>query len=83
MEAELSDGDVTGAVCLTSSNDNLVPFDDETLSGLQSKHPSSPPDVEFLEPPDDSSEVLCAIVTRAIRSFTGGLDRLRPSISRS
>ena len=63
----------------------LAPFDDETLSTLQSKHPPSPPDLQFPEPPDDSSEVLsvsCAIVVRAIRSFragsAGGLDRLRP-----
>ena len=85
VEAKLSDGDVTGAVRLASSNDTLAPFDDETLSGLQSKHPSSSPDIEFPEPPNDSSKVLsvsCAVVTRAIRSFkagsAGGLDRLRP-----
>ena len=48
MEAKLSDGDVTGAVRLASSNDTLAPFDDETLSGLQSKHPSYPSDLEFL-----------------------------------
>ena len=85
VEAKLSDGDVTGAVCLASSNDTLAPFDDETLSGLQSKHPSSPPYLEFPELPDDSSEVLsvlCAIVTHAICSFkagsAGGLDQLRP-----
>ena len=84
MEAKLSDGDGTGTVRLASFNDTLAPFDDETLSGLQSKHPSSPPDLEFPEPPDDSSEVLsvsCAVVTRAIRSFkagsAGGLDQLR------
>jgi len=72
-------------VRLASSNDTLAPFDDETLSGLQSKHPPSPPDLEFPEQPDDSSEVLsvsCAVVARAIRSFkagsAGGLDRLRP-----
>ena len=70
VEAKLSDGDVSGAVHLASSNDTLASFDDETLSGLQSKHPSSPPDLEFPEPPDDSSEVLsvlCAVVTRAIQ----------------
>ena len=33
MEAKLSDGDVTGAVHLASSNDTLASFDDETLSG--------------------------------------------------
>ena len=48
VEAKLSDGDVTGAVRLASSNDTLAPFDDETLSGLQSKHPPTPPDLEFL-----------------------------------
>ena len=45
VEAKLSDGDVIGTVHLASSNDTLAPFDDETLSGLQSKHPSSPPDL--------------------------------------
>ena len=39
VEAKLADGDVTGAVCLASSNDTLAPFDGETLSGLWSKHP--------------------------------------------
>ena len=55
VEAKLSDGDFTVAVRLASCNDSLVPFDDETLSGLQSKHPSFPCDIEFPEPPDDSS----------------------------
>ena len=69
---------------LSSSNDTLVPFDDETLSGLQSKHPPSPPDLEFPEQPNDSSEVSsvsCAVVAHAISSFNvgsaGGLDCLR------
>jgi len=69
-------------VRLASSNDTLAPFDDETL---QFKHPLSPPDLQFPEPPDDSSEVLsvsCAVVVHAICSFragsAGGLDRLRP-----
>jgi len=39
VEAKLADGDVTGAVRLTSSNDTLAPFDGETLSGLWYKHP--------------------------------------------
>ena len=42
MEAKLTDGDVTGAVHFASSNDTRAPFDDETLSGLQSKHPPLP-----------------------------------------
>ena len=57
----------------------------ETLSGLQSKLPPSPPDLEFPEQPDNSSKILsvsCAVVDRAIRGFragsAGGLDRLRP-----
>ena len=54
VEAKLADGDVTGAVRLASSNDTLAPFDGETLSGLRSKHPPSPPDLEFPEQPDDS-----------------------------
>ena len=85
MEAKFADGDVTGAVRLASSNDTLAPFDGETLSGLRSKHPPSPPDWEFPEQPDDSSEILsvsCAVVDRAICGFragsAGGLDRLRP-----
>jgi len=84
VEAKLADGDVSGAVHLASSNDALAPFDDETLSGLQSKNPPSPPDLEFPQQPDDSSEVLpvsCTVVARTIRSFkagsAGGLDRLR------
>ena len=85
VEAKLSDGDVTGAVRLASSNDTLAPFDDETLTGLQSKHPSAPSDLELPDPPEDTSEVLsvsCEVVARAIHSFkagsAGGLDRLRP-----
>ena len=68
-----------------SSNDTLASFDGETLFGLRSKHPPSPPDLEFPEQPDDSSEILsvsCAVVDRAIHGFragsAGGLDRLRP-----
>jgi len=85
VEAKLADGDVTGAVHLASSNGTLAPFDDETLSALQPKHPPSLPDLEFPEPPDDSSEVLsvsCAVVACAIHSFragyAGGIDRLCP-----
>jgi len=84
VEAKLADGDVSGAVRLATSNDALAPFD-ETLSGLQSKHPPTPPDLDFPEQPDDSSEVLsvsCAVVARAICSFkagsAGGLDHLHP-----
>jgi len=55
VEAKLANGDVTGEVRLASSNDTSAPFDDETSSTLQSKHPLSPPDLHFPEPPDDSS----------------------------
>jgi len=85
VEAKLADGDVTGAVRLASSNDTLAPFDGKTLSGLWSKHPPSPPDLEFSEQLDDFSEILsvsCAVVDCTIRGFragsAGGLDRLHP-----
>ena len=54
MGAKLLDGNITGAMCLASFNDTLAPFDDETLSGLESKHPSVPSDLEL---PEDTSEV--------------------------
>jgi len=76
VEAKLSDGDVTGAVHLASSNDSYAPFNDETLSGLQSKHPSSSPNVEFPDPPEDSSEVLsvlCVVTYSFKAGFAGGL----------
>jgi len=75
VETKLSDGDVSGAVRLASSNDTLAPFDNETFS-------LSIPDVEFPEQPDDSSEVLsvsCSVVSRAIRSYkAGSAGGLRP-----
>jgi len=90
VEAKLSDGNVTGAMHLASFNDTLVPFDDETLTGLQSKHPSAPSDLELPDPPEDTSEVLsvsCDVVAHAIGSFkagsAGGLGHLHPSISRN
>ena len=67
-----------------SSNDTLPPFDDET-SAPQSRLPFSPPDLEFPEPPDDSSKALSvsyAVVSYPICSswagFSGGLDYLCP-----
>ena len=47
----------------------------ETLRAFQSKHPSFPIDLEFPEPPDNSSEVLsvsCAVVVHAIHGFKAG-----------
>ena len=72
--SQLVDVDVMGVMHIASSNDK-TPFDDETLPAFQSKHPSFPIDIEFPEPPDNSSEVLsmsCAMVARAIHGYKAG-----------
>ena len=52
VETKLADGDVTGEMHLASSSETLAPLDNMALSALQSKHPSSPSDLEFTEPSD-------------------------------
>ena len=74
---KLANGDVKGAIRVLSSNDSLLPSDPNTLSILESKHPSRHPDSKLPDPPsaEDAAEALQLTeeqVRKAILSFPGG-----------
>lgn len=86
VEAKLSDGDVSGALRLISSDDIIAPNNEETLNALRQKHPPHPEPSNF---PDSSTEIEQITPTEeevhmSIISFrkgtAGGLDSLRPQI---
>lgn len=86
VEAKLSDGDVSGALRLLSSDDIIAPNNEETLNTLKQKHPQHPEPSNF---PDSSIEIEQITpteeeVNKSIVSFrkgtAGGLDNLRPQI---
>ena len=85
IEIKLSDGDVTGAIQILSSDFSLAPSNIETMEALQRKHPPAPSNVHL--PPPPSTSVAHMIVTseeilKAIRSFgpgsAAGPDQLKP-----
>lgn len=71
VEAKLSDGNISGAMSLLSSDDSLAPKDEETLYQLKCKHPSAPLDYDYTPssvpstPPSTTPEE----VSKAIASF--------------
>lgn len=86
VEAKLSDGDISGAVRLISSDDCIAPNNEETLNSLKQKHPEHPEPSNF---PNSTIEIDQITPTeeevrRSIISFkngsAGGLDGLRPQI---
>ena len=85
-EAKLSDGDVRGAIRLTTSNDTIAPRTAETLLTLKSKHPPHPQPTNYptLDLIPLINEVTIEETRKAISSFppgsAGGLDSLRPQI---
>ena len=86
VSAKIEEGDFRGAIRLASSDDTLADASDETYNALCAKHPASHPDSQIPPGPSvsvsDESEVTCAEVFHAIRSFpcgsAGGPDKLRP-----
>ena len=74
---KLANDDTKGAIRILSSEDTILPFDDDTLSRLKSKHPPLHPETDFPSPPDEN-EISTALqlsesqVLKAIQSFPGG-----------
>jgi len=74
---KLSNSDIKGAIRILSSDDSILPFTDDTMSQLRSKHPPSHPDSCFPSPPN-TENVASALqltesqVSNAILSFPGG-----------
>ena len=52
VSAKMSDGDVRGAVRLLSSASGIAPNNQQTLEQLKDRHPPSPDDLNFPDPPD-------------------------------
>lgn len=82
---KISDGDISNAVKILSSDDSLAAFNLPVLTELQNKHPSAHPSHnEFPEAPNQCSftvsenEVSSAVISFNMGS-AGGLDSLRPS----
>jgi hypothetical protein len=73
---KLANCDIKGAVRLLSSDDQILPFDDDTLTKLRSKHPDPHPDSCSPDPPDMSGDAALQLtesqVLKAIQSFPGG-----------
>ena len=74
---KLANFDIKGAVRILSSDDRILPFDESTLSQLQTKHPAPHPDSDFPNPPSrEEGEVALQLseqqVQNAIQSFPGG-----------
>ena len=86
VSAKIEEGDFRGAIRLASSDDSLADASDETYTALCAKHPAPHPDSKIPPGPSvcvsDESDVTCAEVFHAIRSFpcgsAGGPDMLRP-----
>jgi len=74
---KLANNDIKGAIRILSSEDSILPFDNETLTRLKSKHPPPHPDSDLPRPPE-ADEILGALqltesqVLKAIQSFPGG-----------
>ena len=74
---KLACNDVKGAIRILSSDNTILPFDDQTLSLLNSKHPS-PHQETCMPSPPDSDEKAAAFqlsesqVSKTIQSFPGG-----------
>ena len=74
---KLANFDIKGAVRILSSDDRILPFDETTLSQLESKHPAPHRDSDFPNPPSrEEGEVALQLteqqVQKAIHSFPGG-----------
>ena len=83
VTSKLEEGDFRGAVRIACSEDYLAPFNSDTLSALQAKHPAPHPD-STIPAPSQANPVQVDLqdVASTIRSFpsgsAGGPDRLRP-----
>ena len=84
---KIASGDVKGAIRVISSNDSFLPFDPDTFSILESKHPprhpsSKSPDPLSAETITEALKLSEEQIRKAIHSFpgdsAGGCDLLRP-----
>ena len=74
---KISNGDIKGAIRVLSSNDSILPFDEDTLSILKAKHPSRHPDSKMPDCPTAENRTNALQLTeeqvrKAIMSFPGG-----------
>ena len=73
---KLANCDIKGAVRILSSDDKILPFNDDTLTKLRSKHPCPHPDACLPHPTDRNIETALQLsesqVLKAIQSFPGG-----------
>src|SRR3978361_1871988 len=82
---KVSDGDLSAAVRILSSDDSVAEYSESTKSLLQAKHPSGPNEDLTCSISSDTTvlSVTKAQISSAIKSINpgsaGGLDSLRPS----
>lgn len=72
VEARLSEGDITGAVRILSSEETVAFYNSVTLASLRSKHPNAPTVSSYPEAPDfafELDEVKPDEVFAALKSF--------------
>ena len=73
---KLANCDIKGAVRIISSEDRILPFDDDTLAELRSKHPAPHPNSRVPVHPDSIAEAALQLtesqVLKSIQSFPGG-----------
>ena len=87
ISIKIEEGDFRGAIRLTSSDDILADFNDDTYNALIAKHPPAHPDSQTPPSPAVSVQEVLEVsnmdVVQAIKSFPcgsagGGPDKLRP-----
>ena len=85
IEVKVSDGDVSGAVCILSSDSTLASLTPETLNALRSRHSSTPSTLSLPPAPVTSLESVAITseeIVKAICSFgpcsAAGPDHLKP-----
>ena len=77
VSRKLANNDIRGAIRILSSEDSLLPFDRETVSLLESRHPNQHPEADLPSPPGPE-EISAALqlsepqVLKAVQSFPGG-----------
>ena len=75
--SKLSNGDIRGAIRMLSSGNSILPFSNDTLKSLQSKHPEKPVDLDLPDGPSNTDRNFCTFISRAdlrkcILSFKNG-----------
>jgi hypothetical protein len=88
VSEKLEDGDVKGAVQLAASDEMIATYCQDLINALISKHPhaTSPPhcaEIDVVAPLVLQEPIIAMAVKTFPSGSAGGLDGLRPSISRT